>query len=466
MTARQDGHGREADPRAGRKADPGAGREADPGAGREADPGAPSPGSGPRSALRDTGTYVVLLGSVTGGVGALVFQVVAGRSLGAESFAPISTIWTMLFLLNTIVLLPVEQYITRELASSRTPGSRVLVLPVVLSTLAAAAVVAWNLTSVFASDPLYLLLTGVLVASLALAARRRGQLAGTRSFTRYGVATIAQTALLLLLGVAASLGQAAAPAFVAALVVSPLAILLVRVPPAARSAVEGTDATPTTTPDGPAPPATTRFVGPYIVATASAQTLLAAAPVAVLFLGGSPEEISITFVVFTLLRAPLTLLYAVQARLLPSLVGWAERGEAPRLRRFATRAAVASVPAAVLGALVGAAAGPAVIALLYGADFRPSATVVSAIVAGVLLATAAQLVALVIVARGTTTQLAVSWPAGLAAACVTLLVLPGDAVTRVAIAFLVGQAVALGLMAALATRWPGHAAATSDPGRS
>jgi O-antigen/teichoic acid export membrane protein len=425
----------------------------------------------PRSALRDTGTYVVLLGSVTGGVGALVFQVVAGRSLGAESFAPISTIWTLLFLINTVVLLPVEQYITRELASSRPPADRVLALPVVLATLASAAVVAWNLASVFASDPVYLLLTAVLVASLALAARRRGQLAGTRAFVRYGVATMAQTALLLLLGVAANLGQAAAPAFAAALVVSPLATLLVRVSPTARSALARTEARTADgpgapSPDGPAPPATARFVGPYIVATASAQTLLAAAPVAVLFLGGSPEQISVTFVVFTLLRAPLTLLYAVQARLLPSLVGWAERGDAHRLRRFATRAALASVPTAVLGAVVGAAAGPAVIALLYGADFRPSAVVVSAVVAGVLLATGVQLVALVIVARGTTTQLAVSWPTGLAAACVTLLVLPGDAVTRVAIAFLVGQAVALALMAALATRWPGHAAATSGPGRS
>jgi O-antigen/teichoic acid export membrane protein len=418
------------------------------------------------SALRDPGTYVVVLGSVTGGLGALVFQIVAGRSLGAESFAPISTIWTLLFLLNTIALLPVEQYITRELASSRTPGGRVLVLPVVLSTLAAAAVVAWNLEAIFASDPVYLLLTAVLVASLALAARRRGQLAGTRSFTRYGVATMVQTALLLLLGVAASIGQAAAPTFVAALVVSPLATLLVRVTPAARSAVEATGAPLTPTPEGAPPTTTARFVGPYIVATASAQTLLAAAPVAVLFLGGSPQQISVTFVVFTLLRAPLTLLYAVQARLLPSLVIWAERGETQRLRRFAARSAAASVPAAVLGAILGAVVGPAVITMLYGADFQPSATVVSAVVAGVLLATAAQLVALVIVARGVTTQLAVSWPAGLAVACITLLLAPGDATTRVAIAFLVGQTVALALMTVLATRWPGRATSTTGRGRS
>jgi hypothetical protein len=102
-----------------------------------------------------------------------------------------------------------------------------------------------------------------------------------------------------------------------------------------------------------------------------------------------------------------------------------------RLRRFATRATAASLPAAALGGIGRALAGPAGIALLYGADFRPSATVVSAVVAGVLLATAAQLVALVIVARGATTQLAVSWPSGLAAATLTLLLVPGDAMTRV-----------------------------------
>jgi O-antigen/teichoic acid export membrane protein len=420
-------------------------------------PGAPvSDGPAPsgRSVLRDRGTYVVVLGSVVGGVGALVFQVVAGRSLGAESFAPISTIWTVLFLINTIVLLPVEQYLTRELVSSRSPGSRVFVLPVVLSTLAAVAVVVWNLEAIFASDPVYFLLAVVLVAGLALAARRRGQLAGTRSFTRYGVATMAQTGLLLGLGAVATAAQAAAPAFVAALVVSPLAMLLVRVPSSARHTVEVAPGAVVTGPDGVPPTATstTRFVGPYILATASAQTLLAAAPVAVLVLGGSPEQVSVTFVVFTLLRAPLTLLYAVQARLLPPLVSLAERGDTRRLRGFATRVVVVAVPAAVLGGVAGVLVGPAAIELLYGADFRPEEVVVGAVVAGVLLATAAQLVALVIVARGTTTQLAVSWPAGLAAAVVTLLVIPGDATTVVAVAFLVGQVVALTLMTVLAMR--------------
>jgi O-antigen/teichoic acid export membrane protein len=368
--------------------------------------------------------------------------------------------------LNTIAFIPVEQYVTRELASSRTPVARVFVLPVVVSLLAAGAVVAWNLETIFASNPVYLALMVVLVACLALSAHRRGQLAGTRSFTRYGVAVMAQTALLLLLGLAASIGWPTAPAYVTALAVSPLAMLLVRVAPAARPSVEDTEATPLATSDGLPQASSPRFVGPYIVASASAQTLLAGAPVAVLFLGGSAEQISVTFVVFTLLRAPLTLLYAVQARLLPSMVAWAERGETRRLRRFATRVAAVAVPAAVLGAIVGAVIGPAGIELLYGADFRPSVVVASTVVAGVLLATATQLVALVIVARGATSRLAVSWPAGLAAAAITLLVVPGDATTRVAIAFLVGEVVALALMTVLATRWPDGTPASPAPDRT
>ena len=47
-----------------------------------------------------------------------LFQLVGGRVLGTEEFAPIAALWTTQFLVFTIVLIPVEQVTIRRLAIS------------------------------------------------------------------------------------------------------------------------------------------------------------------------------------------------------------------------------------------------------------------------------------------------------------------------------------------------------------
>jgi hypothetical protein len=64
----------------------------------------------------------MLAGSLVGAVGAYLFQLIGGRALGTEAFAPISVLWTVFFILATVVLVPLEQYITREASL----GKRVL----------------------------------------------------------------------------------------------------------------------------------------------------------------------------------------------------------------------------------------------------------------------------------------------------------------------------------------------------
>ena len=43
----------------------------------------------------------------------------AHGSWGSEAFAPIALLWTVFFILATVLLVPVEQYVTREVASGR-----------------------------------------------------------------------------------------------------------------------------------------------------------------------------------------------------------------------------------------------------------------------------------------------------------------------------------------------------------
>ena len=97
---------------------------------------------GPRasvSGFRAPGTGLMVAGSLISALGAYLFQIVGGRALGAEGFAPISVLWTMFFILATVVLVPVEQHVTREAASGRKVLTFHGLLPAIVAVVLAAA---------------------------------------------------------------------------------------------------------------------------------------------------------------------------------------------------------------------------------------------------------------------------------------------------------------------------------------
>ena len=65
------------------------------------------------------GTTFMVAGGLLGAIGAYLFQVYGANYLGSEAFAPISLLWTAFFILATVTLVPIEQYVTREVASGR-----------------------------------------------------------------------------------------------------------------------------------------------------------------------------------------------------------------------------------------------------------------------------------------------------------------------------------------------------------
>ena len=155
---------------------------------------------------------------------------------------------------------------------------------------------------------------------------------------------------------------------------------------------------------------------------------------------------------FTLYRAPLTLIFALQGRILPYLVGLAKAEDSARLGRIASRVVLFGTVLAVLGGLVGWLIGADVVSVLYGEEFLPSRLMAMFAAAGVMAAASAQIASQVLVAEGRTRRLALAWLGGLVIAVFALLVLRGDPEVRVAGAFVIGEFVALGLMALLAIR--------------
>lgn len=387
----------------------------------------------------------MVVGSLVGAIGAYVFQVLGGRLLGPDGFAPIGTMWTAFFIIATVLLVPVEQYVTREASlGRRVLGSlarRPLVRMAAIATAVSVVFVLVSAESLFAGNRLYALQLGILTVGYAAMVVGKGVLAGHRRFSGVGWILIGEGAVRL----------AAAGFFV--LVLAPSATALAWGMVCAPLAVVATrfwriDAA-TTEPGRPEQARS--FLGAYVAGSSASQVLLAAAPLAVAAAGGSPALVSIAFVTWTLFRGPLTLIYSLQGRLLPYLV----RAGGDDTRRVAAIVVLVGGALVAIGGLVGWGVGPDVVGLLYGAEFRPGAVTSGLVAAGVVAASAAQVAGQVLVATGATGRLARAWMSGLAVAAVVVVAVPLlDPDVRVAAGFAAGEVAALLIVAVETLRRP------------
>jgi O-antigen/teichoic acid export membrane protein len=402
--------------------------------------------------FRAPGTGHMLAGSLIGAVGAYLFQLIGGRALGTEAFAPISVLWTVFFILATVVLVPLEQYITREASL----GKRVLeanLVPIVSVTTGAAIVggifALITRESLFGGEYVFAGQLTLLMAGYSVLLVGKGVLAGHRQFKNVGwilfwESTVRLTAGVLFLAIAVN-----AQVLGWAMVIAPLAALGTRFwrhdVPDTRTHQVGKARS---------------FLGAYIAGSAASQLMLAGAPLAIAALGGGPTLISITFVTFTLYRGPLTLIYALQARILPYLVRLSEEGSGG-LRRIAFGVLIGGGALSLLGGVVGYLVGPEVVGLLFGSEFQPDRLVAAMAAGGVVAASTAQVAGQALVAAGGTGRLAASWASGLLVALTVLVVTPLAIDRTVALAFLAGEATAAIVVAVmtLGARRSGHVVA-------
>ena len=161
-------------------------------------------------------------------------------------------------------------------------------------------------------------------------------------------------------------------------------------------------------------------------------------------LGGSAVEISIAFAAFTLGRAPLTFGYNLLARVLPPFTEMAARGERQELRAWARGMGWAASGLAVVAAGMGWLLGPWVVEVAFGPDFAPSRLTAAAISFGVVFAGGGLFVGQILVARGQSLRLAIAWLSGLLSAMAAVIFAASlEIVTRVAVAFVVGEIIVL-----------------------
>lgn len=385
----------------------------------------------------------MVAGSLLGALGAYLFQVIGGRALGTEAFAPIAALWTAFFILVTVALVPIEQYVTRE--ASR--GHRVLgrsALPVVIVGLvtagAGAAFVLVTRERLFAGEWIYAVQMFVMVMGYTLLFIGKGVLAGTRRFRSMGTVLASESGVRLLVGVVLLQVRADPVLLGWAMAAAGLGVLVVPF----WKYDAGSDLPSSNGPGG--------FLSRYIVGSGASQILLAGAPLGVAALGGSPSLVSVVFVTFTLYRAPLTLIYNLQGRILPMLVKMSDAQDHRGLRWLGSRVVVGGAVLTLAAGAVGWMVGPEVVSLLFGEEFAPRRLVAALVAAGVIAASSAQVTGQVLVAAGRTGRLATAWISGLFVALAVSPLIPGAPDSVVALAFLLGEATAFAVVAAQVLR--------------
>jgi O-antigen/teichoic acid export membrane protein len=393
--------------------------------------------------LRAPGTTTMVVGGLAGAVLAYAFQAVGTRALGDEGFAPIAAIWTAFFIIASVLFVPLEQYVTRETSRGRAMADdrRVILSVGILSVVAGVAYVLAGLdTPLFDGDSAYLAIIALLAVGYTILFTAKGVLAGNRRFADVGWVLGLEGVFRLTAGVALLAVVVDASVFAWAMVVAPVSALLLRFWRHDR-------AEPDVVPVGAG-----RFLGAYIAGSSASQLLLAGAPLGVAALGGSTALFSVVFVTFTLYRAPLTLIYSLQSRILPFLVSMAGEGDDQGLRRIALRIVSAGVVLTVLGGMVGWLVGPAVVGLMFSEGFMPARALAMLAAGGVMAGATAQVGGQVLVARARTAALAAAWVVGLLVALAVMVLVAGTPDFRVAVGFAAGEVTALAAVAFLVTR--------------
>ncbi|HEU4318657.1 MAG TPA: sugar transferase [Acidimicrobiia bacterium] len=401
------------------------------------------PGSAPETKyayLRSDGTAYIVAGSAVAGIAAYAYQLLGGRTLGAEAFAPVSVLLTIHFLTFIVLLLPIEQLIVRRLTIDRTnAGIPARAYWLGGLTVVGATLFAWLGNDAYLNgDRRFILFTTLTVAGHFLYSAARGHLAGWRRFRAYGLSSGAASILRLAIAVAVTIVHPSASGFALGLVIGPAIVMLWR--PFKPVAVHRRELDPrereSMTERG--------LLAGLVLAAAASQALLLGGPLIVGFLGGSAVEMSIAFAAFTLGRAPLTFGYNLLARVLPPFTEMAARGEREELRSWARGMAWAAVGLSVVAGLLGWFLGPWVIEAAFGSEFVPTSFAACVIAVGVVLAGAGLFVGQILVARNQPARLGIAWLSGVVAASAAVLLAMGlDAVSRVGLGFAVGEVIAL-----------------------
>jgi O-antigen/teichoic acid export membrane protein len=325
------------------------------------------------------GARILSIGIASTGIFTFAYFAVASHVLPSSTYGAISLLWSVLFVVISIIYRPVEQLLSRTIADRRArgmTGGHPLRVPLTvqgsfaLAFLVIALALHGPVEDTFGgSGTLYWVFVG---ATLAYAASyfARGYLAGHQWFGLYGGLVLFESISRFCFPVAVAVGIASGQSAVAlGILAAPLASLLV-VPWALRRHAGATARMERAAAAGSL---TLRAGAGFALSVAAIQLAEQALLNAAVLTVGATATTALAGVVFNALlitRAPLQLFQSVQTSLLPHLSG---------LEATEGRAAFAHAIKVTILAIVGFAGavaiglvliGPAVMDIVFGSDFE------------------------------------------------------------------------------------------------
>jgi O-antigen/teichoic acid export membrane protein len=390
----------------------------------------------------------MLLGTVLAGIGAYVWQGSGTRTLGEDAFSPVAQAWTVMFLVVTIALAPVEQFATRTVAVGSGGRAHLAAALPRIAWLGAFATALLGVTtfllrdSLFGGSAAYAAICALMVPCFGLLLLTRGILSGERRFAEYGWLTGLDSVTRLALGLPILFATGSAVAFAATIPIATLVVVCwLRCWP--RPAQAGTNLLPGVQ------------VGTFLATTvggnSAAQFIVAGGPLILALAGSTGTAVTALFVTQTAFRGLFLVATPGWSRALPVLTGIHVREEHSRLRRIAELILVTTAFAAAVAAFVAGILGPPIIATFFGEGARPTAFVAATVGAGTVLAVGSLGLNQVLIARVKTARLTAAWWIGLLAMMIWILLGSGAVVDRVAFSFVIGEAIALIMLTAAAS---------------
>jgi O-antigen/teichoic acid export membrane protein len=331
-----------------------------------------------RSAGYGRGARILSIGIAATGLFTFAYFAVASHVLGEVEAKRLDVLWSVMFVVISVIYRPIEQLLSRTLARQRALGARHH--PVRTPLLLQAAFAAVFLVAALAlRDPLqdelldgsatlyWVLVVGTLFYAASYFAR--GWLAGHQHFGLYGGLVLMESISRFLFPLSVAVGIASGETAVALGIAAAPMVSLVVVPLGFLRREEAIDVDAEEVAEG----VTVREGTGFAIAVAgimlAEQTLLNAAVLTTEVTAKDAALAGIVFNVFLITRAPLQLFQAVQTSLLPHLAGL-EATEGHDAFRRAVRITVLATggfgAAVALGLL---ALGPWVMGTVFGQDF-------------------------------------------------------------------------------------------------
>jgi O-antigen/teichoic acid export membrane protein len=192
----------------------------------------------------------------------------------------------------------------------------------------------------------------------------------------------------------------------------------------------------------PAAESALRFLGGASGGQLVGQAVLTGGPVVLALVGGTAAQVTSLFAALALFRAPYTVAIALVAKLTGFLTMVYIRGTPADVRRVRLTLVVATVVAVPAAGLIGAAAGPELVPLIFGHDVQFSAYLCALVATGSAFALANLVLTIMLMAQGRTGAIVRGWLVGVVAGGLVLAYSGDDALTRTSWAFLVAEGVA------------------------